>query len=464
MRVRKEFIKSGRFWLPNNSENKVTGTLTISDGGDIELEVVGLFGSEIDAMTGADDLSRIVGIIEDHGYVTLDNCRYRTKNIRVDGVSKSRINVNRAYCGIAYEQGEIPSFNTFRFSIEGIDEWIGITGIRAELQLKPLSATISYAPPPEIAMTLNNGMELLISFAWTVPGSEIIKEARITQTTFFKLTSAEKRELGDFISAAHKITNLLCFAMDETVSIESVTATSDDMQRDIGNGKQRPIEIEIYYPSLPFSEKRPKIQMYTMLFRFIEKQGEGDRLFNNWFRAYDDVDTALHLYFSTKTGAQKYHSGKFLALAQGLETYHRRTSDETYMDQAGFENLVRDIISACPEEKREWLAGKLKYGNEISFRNRIKTVLEPVKSYLETGQDIKDLINDITDTRNYLTHYDECLRLKAATGRDLWVLCIKMEAVFQLLFLQRLGFTDEEIKKIVDRNYYLKQKLSAKKE
>lgn len=189
MRIRKEFAKRGMFWLPSNPDKKIPGTLTITDGGEIELEVVGLFGRESDLMSQTDDLSRILGHIEIHNLVTLDDCFYRTWNIAFGGVSQSRISVRRAYCGNTYDEKVVPSFNTFSFSVEGIDEWVGITGIRSEFQLKPLLATISYTPPQEITINLNNGMTLLIGFAWTSPGSPIVKEAKITQSTYFKLTS-----------------------------------------------------------------------------------------------------------------------------------------------------------------------------------------------------------------------------------------------------------------------------------
>ena len=37
----------------------------------------------------------------------------------------------------------------------------------------------------------------------------------------------EERELKEFTSVAHKITNFLCFAIDKTVSLDSVEATAD---------------------------------------------------------------------------------------------------------------------------------------------------------------------------------------------------------------------------------------------
>lgn len=79
MRIEEEYVKTGYFWLPEQQENKIPGILTIKDGGNIELEVVGLFDESIKALNGEDDLSRIIGHVEKDGLVTLDNCFYTKK-------------------------------------------------------------------------------------------------------------------------------------------------------------------------------------------------------------------------------------------------------------------------------------------------------------------------------------------------------------------------------------------------
>lgn len=69
------------------------------------------------------------------------------------------------------------------------------------------------------------------------------------------------------------------------------------------------------------------------------------------------------------------------------------------------------------------------------------------------------MIRKIIDTRNYLTHYDEQLKTLAASGIELWALCRKMEAIFQLHLLQVLGFTQEEIMSVFNKNENIKKKL-----
>ena len=45
MRIKEDFKKSGYFWLPSAPDKKFPGTLSISDGGIIDLEIVELFES-----------------------------------------------------------------------------------------------------------------------------------------------------------------------------------------------------------------------------------------------------------------------------------------------------------------------------------------------------------------------------------------------------------------------------------
>lgn len=196
-----------------------------------------------------------------------------------------------------------------------------------------------------------------------------------------------------------------------------------------------------------------------MLFSYDVIKANAEDVFNKWINAYEILSPALNLYFSTKTGAQKYLEGEFLALAQGLETYHRRTSDKKLMDPDEFDSLVFKIIEKCPKEHVPWLEGRLKHGNEINLGNRIKLIIEPFKSLLGNSNKRTKLLRKIVDTRNYFTHYSEDLKDKAANGKELWELCQKMEVIFQLHFLKVIGFNEEEINNVIENCYPLKQKL-----
>jgi len=463
LRIKEELKKSGYFWLPSSPERKIPGTLIITDGGNIELEVVGWFEEIIEGLNqapnGKYELERIIGHIEKHGLVTLVDCFYKNKIISFGGISKFYVSVNKALIGVAYDDKDIVSINRFKFSVEGIDEWVGLSGIKVENQIEKPTVSITYSQPEDISLNLKNGMNLFITFFPTLPKNPNTTEAKITQKTYFKLVSEQERPLNDFTSAASKITTLLGFAIDKTVCLDQVYATFDAIPQDISNNKTVPVSISVYYASQPYTKLEPKIDRDRMLFRFAQIREDAERIVNNWFDAYEVIDPALDLYFSIKTGAYKYLEGKFLALAQGLETYHRRTSKEKLMDEAVFKELTENLIKQCPEENKDWLSGRLKYGNELSLRQRIKNIIEPFKKSIGTTKERNKLITTIVDTRNYLTHYDKSLESKAVSGRDLSWLCLKMEAIFQLHLLQVLGFTQEEVQSVFDHSYELQKKL-----
>lgn len=340
-----------------------------------------------------------------------------------------------------------------------MDEWVGISGINVENDWDNKTATISYNPPEHITYSLDNDMQLEICFAYTLPGVPNIIEAKITQRAYFKLKSETLRPLSDFTEIAYKLTNLMCFAIDATVTLKNVSATSSEIQREIGEGKFYPVPVNIYYPSIPHSENVPNKSWHQMLFSYRVIKPNAQDVFNNWVNAYEILSPALSLYFSTKVGAQKYLDGKFLALAQGLETYHRRTSDEKLMDSYEFNSLVSTIIEKCPDNYLSWLQGRLMHGNEINLGKRIKLIIEPFKNHLGSSKERSKLLRKIVDTRNYLTHYSEDLKDNAAEGKELWYLCQKMEVIFQLHFLKVIGFSKEEISSVIENCYPLKQKL-----
>lgn len=459
MRIEEEYKKTGYFWLPDKVENKIPGILSIDDGGRIELEIIGHFDEGIKPLSADNNLIRIIGHVENDGLVTLDDCFYTRRNFSFGGISKSNILVNKVLSGAAWDKGEKVAFNTFSFSVDCLDEWVGISGIDVDNDWERRTATITYNPPEKICIELNNDMKLEICFACTLPGFPNLTEAKITQRAYFRLESEDLRDLSDFTSIAFKITNLMCFAIDEIVSLKNVSATSSEILRDGGDDKKYPAPISIYYQSIPFSEKIPKKNWHEMLFNFGAIKTNAQQVFNNWLNAYEYLSPALGLYFSTKAGAQKYIDGKFLALAQGLETYHRRTSSETLMDKEPYETLASEILKGCPDEHLDWLKGRLLHGNEINLGKRIKKIIEPFKDHLGTSKERSKLLRKIVDTRNYLTHYSESLHDESAKGRDLWVLCLKMEVIFNLHFLKVIGFTDEEINRVVENCYPLKRKL-----
>ena len=95
----------------------------------------------------------------------------------------------------------------------------------------------------------------------------------MTQKAYFKLVSGSDRELDEFLSVARKITNLLCFAINETVSLDSISATSSSLLRGVGKNSGL-VHVDIYNSSGVYPKNTAKTNWLDMLFGFSDMQND----------------------------------------------------------------------------------------------------------------------------------------------------------------------------------------------
>lgn len=465
MRIEENYIKHGYFWLPENKDIKIPGILSISDGGRAELEIIGSFGEKngfnYDEMYDDMYLKRIIGLVEDNELIILNKCCYIQKYISLnENITKSKISSDQVFAGLESIDNEDITFNTFSFSVDCLDEWVNEKAFKVNRDYKNKTISIIYNNPNKKTLVLENGMKLDLNFSYSTPKIPIITEAKITQRTFFTLNSEEPCNIDLFISLAHKISHLISFAVGETVSIKNVSARK--YKENDESLQYYPQETKIFYRSTTYTNNIPKCLAWDMLFNFNTIKDNTEEVFNKWINAYENLSPTLFLYFSTKNNSINKIESKFLALAQALETYHRRLSDEKLMADDIYESLLSEIINSCPKEHKNWLYGRLKYGNEITLSKRLKKIIEPFKEYFGNNEQRQKLIKKIVDTRNFLTHYDKSLIDKSAnSGRELYILYYKMEIILQLNFLQMIGFTSEDIKNIVKNCTVIKSKFES---
>ena len=410
MRIKEEFKKSGNFWLPSNPEIKVPGILSIADGGNVELETIGWLNVSNRVLNGEDDEKRIVGQLEDDLSVIIDDCfcyNAPAPSFSIDSNNndefKSFFSINgKTFIGITCDEDENILLNNLTFSVEGIEEWVGIN-----------------SQSEEILFNLSNEMKLSILFDDKPPSENNITEAKINPKAYFKLVSLEKRDVKDFIFIAEKITTLLCFAIDQIVCLKDISATIIDE-----NPASRPISVDIYYRSRPYSQKKTIITRRRMLFRYQDIQNKCEQVVNAWIEANRLSSTVFRSYFLAKTGISL--EDNFLKLARGLEEFHR---------------------SLLLGDRRMYL------------RNRLVEMIDPFKNFIGFNEERSEIITSVVKTRNYLAHDAQSLQDEAASGQDLVYLYLKMEALFQLNLLSKLGFTPEEIQSIFDANDQLNYKL-----
>lgn len=470
-----EQTKSGFFWLPSNPEKKFPGTLTIFDGGKIVLNSIGL--SAVDnlvmefrklknpdckkfSMGSYVKIPRIIGLVENN-ILTLDECvSPEFTPFSIPGTSKCTVHVNRVFMGVAFDENEPVNIEKMWFTVDGIDEWVSKSGIKVITDQNFCFDKLVYSSLNEPTFNLKNGMQIKVVFEVSYPSITCLTEAKISQKAYFQLSSEYEKPFDEFISLAEKITSFVVFGTNKVLSIQDVTIASNAIVHNVFSGNTASTLIKCFYQSSSFSKNIPKLDQHSMLFTYPQITNDMETIINNWLNNYEMVAPSMYLYFSYKNEGHKFLEGKFLALAQGLETYHRRKSTETLRRPEVYECLKSEIMASCPADEKEWLENMLAHGNEINFRKRLKRIIEPYKNFFGNCNQRDELVGKIYDTRNYLTHYDKSLESRSAKGQDLWLLCSNMEAIYQLSFLYDLGFSTYHITQIYENK--IKRMLSLK--
>ena len=164
MRIKKNIKKIGYFWLPSDPNNKLAGLLSIQDGGEISIELHGLFGKNPYEIWKLWHFEVILGDIEEYGKVTLIDSKY--SKVKRDGQEiklKNIVECDYAFIGAHFNTKDELQFKSFVFRVEGLNEWTGVSGIKIDHD-DILNPTISYKEPKEIKVYIDHTFNLTFDF------------------------------------------------------------------------------------------------------------------------------------------------------------------------------------------------------------------------------------------------------------------------------------------------------------
>ena len=471
MRLAEPIETTGVFWLPGQPDTQLSGVLKISESSEITLDLTGRFENPLvtprrfsvpatsSREEGAPDPRRIVGTLQRGGRITLDRCLWQDSSFSLpSGLSTSTVFAELAFIGAAFSEEEETLFSEFSFAVEGLDAWLSVSGIETEQDIANRKGLIRFHVPDDITLDLPYDAEMSFKFGLTFPSISVLRtEATVQQTVQAMVKLRDPHPIEYFSSLAFKLCNFLTLALDQAVSVQSMTGY---LSQETAEEESRRIPVKVYGQFAPWPEKKPTIRWHDVLFRYPKVASQLDNMMGKWFENYELFESAFNLYFASRAQPSQFVDTKILWLTQALEILHRRNSSETEMSEEEFASLRESVIQSCPKSRRQWLASRLR--NELSFRHRVERLLEPFERWFGDHGKRRAFVSRVCDTRNYLTHYDETTTGNRATGSDeLFELYEKLEALVQLHLLRLIDLSDSSIDSIVQENHGLRRRLEV---
>ena len=444
MRIAEPIEGKGFFWLPSDTSNRFPGILSISESGRITVELQGDLPGVLDY-----GVVRLLGNVSKLGGVTLEQCTLLS--YRFSNTTECILHARYALCGVLYEENENTAFSKVSFSVDGLSEWLSISGFTVDTSSlvlfhdKPL--TVTYQRPTPIDLKLSESIS--IQFAFGVGGPTLrrtLTEVHIRQTAYVSVESREPLQIEDIMSLTYRIRNFFCFAIGQAVSIHSLTLEADDIRRESEDQLSDRVPIKVYCESPYHSEKMPQVYGDRMLFRYTDVMNDVESVVAKWIESYEGFKPTFDLFFASMLDRSVHLEVRFQWLTQALEALHRKMSDETVMSNDAFKDIYQSVVAICPENRRKWLEDNLRYANGLSLAQRIGRLIAPFREYFGSAEERKRFVRKVVVTRNYMAHHDVTLSESAAKRDEMVDLNERLNGLLQLSILKIIGFSDDAIR------------------
>jgi hypothetical protein len=186
---------------------------------------------------------------------------------------------------------------------------------------------------------------------------------------------------------------------------------------------------------------------HELLFTAKALQDKFANILNTWHKTLERFESVVNLFMTVLRMRRELNiSNCFLNLCQVLEAYHRIKSNETYIDQDKYDMLLDSIISTVPSDHREHIKQRLRYGNEIGLRKRLKSIYDMLPEKIKGRiPNRNDFIGKVVDTRNYFTHYDPKSKQNSLVENEIVPVETILFVICRALFFIESGIEDSVI-------------------
>lgn len=465
----------GWWWLPENPDAQIPGTLSFEPTRGAFLRLMDSFGERrVTPLT----YELVLGISIGGDEVTLYNCREIKLTPPVFLFTPSTIGCEYLLVGSHFYRVEDIIFEKVKVHYSHLDEWVNVSGFDRESLFNTLDNlmaqgefTINYTYPklPNSKVIVDNLAEISIDLTVRFPTLTIVqKEVLIKQIAGINIKLLQEKEILAYQVMIEKIQKFLSLGVLRPVYPVSIKGF---LLEDSSSSKLKSVSIYYQVPNIPIVDS--DIFPHNMLFNFSDLVEKFDSCLRNWFHKYELLEPTFKIYFGiihtpkTNRMDELLFTNQFLNLMQAIESYHSRRYGEEgqyQLDDKYYNGLYPELtnfLNSLPTDvideqfKNNLIKNSFKYLHHHSLRKRMKDIFNRFKNVISTKisqQDINTLIGKAVDTRNYYTHLGEISKNVIKSDRELYELSRKLKFLIEVCFLYELEILGEEIKVIILRN------------
>ena len=178
-------------------------------------------------------------------------------------------------------------------------------------------------------------------------------------------------------------------------------------------------------------------------------------ILKEWYNK-SSLESVFEIYFSLYYNSYLYLHNIFLSVLQAIEGYHRCKMRNKVDSEEVHKKRIKNIKDSIPVEYKEWLNEKLQYSNEPSLRIRLRDIIDDLSEkysfFQQVINDNKSFVNNVVNLRNDLIHLSKKDNSEKLEGKEIYKTIELLKVIFDVKILEEIGFSIEEINRIIDQD------------
>jgi hypothetical protein len=447
-----EILYEGLWFLPDQPQVAVPGSVSFSPNDGVSLKLNGSLTPELFRPDNRPPI--ILGDTSDGKRITLVSCLVSGASISAPGYAVERYRAQMMLIGCHISDRQSLRFREFRIRFWNLEECIGEDAVVTNWHKFQAPMMVTAQFPKQLRVNVE-GTEVVTDHVIHPFGHRFVEQG-FRQKAYFTLVTPEPMSVQEILGGrgiGRSLHTLLEFAADSRLPVTELFVREftnpplpSSEEELVDEGSPEPVQVLMSQGDVlpPPSRRLPS----DMIFNISLLEASWEECLRRWHLARIRFGPTFDHFFSLPriTGLPAEH--RFLNLAQALESYHRRSHpNATREPEAEFASRLKRILDLLPnEDDQKWLSGELTYSNEVKLRTRLKQMydLMPHAVQQRLGSR-KDFAKRVTDTRNYMTHFNPDLAKSAVTApKELWRLGDQLALVLRIAFLMVLDLDLDE--------------------
>jgi len=316
--MRKKMIESfeykGLWWLPENQERKIAGTLKYSPEDGPILELIGSFWNlpGLQKVIGPDI---ILGKSDNGKIITLFNYRGRRDEISWPGLHRTTVRMQIIFVGYHFKKRDDLNFDSLSIHYSYLNAWCTEYPFSVEWDL-PKSYKVHYQQPEPLIIELK---EVKISLEPELSvNHQRAGDINLKYFVYLKIEGNKKNHFEDLMNFMEKLRNFISLGIKRPIYPNRVKVKTDKYVIKGQDGKESNPFIDVFYKKRRKEYKEKTLIPSDFLFSFNDIKSQFKNCLKKWIEIDELIKPVKDLYFGTLYNPRMFLENKFLNLIQAL--------------------------------------------------------------------------------------------------------------------------------------------------